>query len=87
MAAPMGGATPSGNEVAQRLNQFRYVDQQGNPLAADAKPPFAEFKMMPVYMKLIINQMKLPELLAKCANSAMSSRFRASPSSPGKRPW
>lgn len=71
MAAPMGGATPSGNEVAQRLNQFRYVDQQGNPLAADAKPPFAEFKMMPVYMKLIINQMKLPELLAKCANSAM----------------
>jgi hypothetical protein len=56
--------------LARDLNHYRYVDPKGKPLAADAKPPFAEFKM-PVYMRLTIDQEKVSNLLVECANSTM----------------
>jgi hypothetical protein len=69
-----GGAATAASLADQekiRLISYRYVDQNGKPLAHDATPPFKEFKMMPVYMKLWIDQMKIPDLLVNCANSAM----------------
>ncbi len=69
--ASSGGSADAAQRRVQQLNNFRYVDQNGKPLSADTKPPFAEFKMMPVYMKLVVSQMKIPNLLVECANSTM----------------
>lgn len=53
-------------------SQFgRYVDATGNPLPPSATQPFAEFKMMPVRMRLTVDQRKLDKLLVNCANSDM----------------
>jgi len=54
----------------------RYVAPDGKPLAAGEKPPFAEYKIMPICMKLTINQTKIPKLLVECANSSMPIEVR-----------
>jgi hypothetical protein len=45
---------------------------RGNPAAA-ATPtithPFKEFRMLPIHMKLVVDERKLPVLLAACANA------------------
>ena len=70
-AAGGGGAVSFASQREKQLINYRYVDQKGKPLAADANPPYAEFKMMPVVMRLIVNQQKIPSLLVECANSTM----------------
>ena len=55
----------------------RYVDANGEPLADPAKPPFEEFKMMPICLRLLISEKKIPQLLAECANSNMPISVRA----------
>ena len=62
-----GGAAPSDAQ----LTAFRYVDDNLTPLSADAPSPYAEFKMMPIRMQLVVDQRKIPELLVQCANSTM----------------
>lgn len=49
----------------------RYLDLEGKPLLASDKPSFAEFNMMPVCLKVVVDQRRVPELLVSCANSAM----------------
>jgi hypothetical protein len=49
----------------------RYVDDKGQPLADPAQQPFNEFRMMPITLKVIIEQKEIPRFLAECANSAM----------------
>ncbi|MCE5269545.1 MAG: hypothetical protein LLG00_16840 [Planctomycetaceae bacterium] len=77
---PPGG--PSDEQVRQKLYQNRYVDDKGAPLAYDAssplcvKHPFAEFKLMPICMKLMVDGKQLPKLLAECANSKMPMEIR-----------
>jgi hypothetical protein len=61
--------TGMGSESA--LLQGRYVGEKGEPLAHDAAHPFAEFKMMPVRLVLLMDQRKIPDLLVNCANSSM----------------
>jgi len=51
--------------------QGRYVDKNDRPLPAGRPHPFAEFKMMPVCMKLVVDQRRIPDLLAECANCSM----------------
>lgn len=70
-----GSGTPMLSRAQMALH-FRYVDLNGNPLPADAKPPFAEFKMMPVRMYLLVDQRRLHRLLANCANSSMPVEVR-----------
>ena len=70
-----GSGTPMLSRAQMALH-FRYVDPNGNPLPADAKPPFAEFKMMPVRMYLLVDQRRLHRLLANCANSSMPVEVR-----------
>jgi hypothetical protein len=60
------GAEEQGSPLADR-----YVDDSGNPLAENAKHPYAEFKMMPINLRLVIHQKKIPKLLTECANSNM----------------
>ena len=66
------GSTGSAEErIKSQLINYRYVDRNGMPLAATASPPFAEFKMMPVRMLLVVDQRRVANLLINCANSPM----------------
>ncbi len=53
----------------------RYVDAAGKLL--DAPDPNQEFRMMPIDMKVIIEQKDIPRLLVECANSSMRVDVRA----------
>lgn len=57
--------------IAAALLDSRYVDQKGQPLTYGTDPPFPQFKMMPVRMLLLVDQRRIPRLLAQCANSSM----------------
>ncbi|NLS98337.1 MAG: hypothetical protein GXX96_39910 [Planctomycetaceae bacterium] len=71
MGPGMGtGATRSPEQVKERLLRGRYVDMTGEPQASDAQP-FAEFKLMPVHIYVIMDQQKLPDFLVSLANSEM----------------
>jgi len=61
--AAAAGAAGSGDAA---LLDNRYLDDQGKPLKGE--PPYSEFKQMFVYMRFIMNQRKVPDLLAACAN-------------------
>ena len=58
-------------EVQASLLSDRYVDDNGKPLADPAQQPYGEFRMMPIDLKVVIEQKEIPRLLAECANSAM----------------
>lgn len=62
----------------------RYVNDQGIPLPYGAKHPFAEFKMMPIQMDLVMDQRRIPELLVECANSSMPVEVRQVGINPGE---
>jgi hypothetical protein len=83
-----GGAAATSSEAAEAeklaLLANRYVDDKGNPLSGDAKSPYSEFKMMPICMRLYIDQRKLAKLLVECANSAMPIEVRRVRIHPGK---
>ncbi|MBQ6827496.1 MAG: hypothetical protein IJO46_05735, partial [Thermoguttaceae bacterium] len=75
-SSPMGsmGASSGGSaemQAADAILMGRYLDLEGKPLLASDKPSFAEFNMMPVCLKVVIDQRRVPELLVSCANSAM----------------
>ena len=78
------GAEPGGKAAsadAQFLD-YRYVDDKGQPLPASdpeypyVKQPFAEFKMMPIRMSLVMDERRLPKLLVECGNSNMPIEVR-----------
>jgi len=58
-----------------RSTYGRYVDASGNPLPPGSAQPFAEFKMMPVRLDLVVDQRKIDQLLVNCANSDMPVRI------------
>jgi hypothetical protein len=65
-----GGGMARGGAEPESALAGRYVDDAGNPLFEGAKHP-AEFKMMPINLRLLIHQKKVTELLAECGNSNM----------------
>jgi hypothetical protein len=62
----------------------RYVDDKGNPLPEDAKAPYAEFKMMPINLRLVMDQKKVTKLLAECGNANMPIVVRTVRLRPGE---
>ena len=78
-AGMMGGSgegmfSLSGNAEEQAMTKIltgRYIGEDNTPLKAEDKPPYSEFNMMPVCLKLAIDQRHIPDLLVSCANSAM----------------
>ena len=58
-------------DIRNSLRDNRYLDAEEEPLAADSPAPFAEFKRMPIIMKLIVDQRRIPEILVNCANCSM----------------
>jgi hypothetical protein len=83
-AAPAGArSAPALRDTAaaaqdskEQLLKYRYVDDKGAPLDAEAKQPYSEFKMMPISMKLYVDQKKISKLLVKCVNSPMPIEVR-----------
>ena len=55
----------------------RYVDDTGKPLDDLAQDPNKEFRMMPIDMRLMIEQKEIPRLLVECANSSMRIDVRS----------
>ncbi len=53
------------------IRENRYVDDKAQPLGASASPPFSEFNRMPICLRLIVDQRRIPEILVNCANCAM----------------
>ena len=83
VAVPTSSGDTGGSPLAGR-----YVDDSGKPLADPAQQPYGEFRMMPIDLKVVIEQKEIPRLLAECANSAMRidvRRVRVLVQTPG--PW
>lgn len=59
----------------EELTANRYVNAQGVPVASGAAP-FAEFNLMPVHLKLLMDQRRIPHLLTNCANSPLLVEVR-----------
>lgn len=66
----LGGLTPEEARV-KLIRQHRYVDAEGQPLGADDPPPYQEFNRMPVCLRLVVDQTKIPDILVECANCPM----------------
>lgn len=80
-AATSGAGTAGEDQDRRQLIESRYVDKNGRPLPYEtdypyAKHPYAEFKMMPIRMNLVMDQRRLPKLLVECANSNMPIEVR-----------
>jgi hypothetical protein len=71
-----GGDTAAAADSKEQLLKERYVDEKGVPLEAEAKPPYSEFKMMPISVKLHMDQRKISQLLAACIVSPMPIEVR-----------
>ena len=61
------GGPPSSADAS--LTDYRYVNQLGTPLRGDEKPPFEEYNMTPIHMRLWMNQRKIVNLIVNLANS------------------
>ncbi|MBC7352228.1 MAG: hypothetical protein H5U08_07705 [Thermogutta sp.] len=70
-----GGEYGSGYGAPGTTLYGRYVDADGKPLPPGSPQPFAEFKMMPIRMDLVVDQRKLDQLLVNCVNSDMPIRI------------
>ena len=70
-AAAAGADLTTETGIRASLKEGRYLDGAEEPLKADDSPPFAEFKRMPVVMKLVVDQRRIPEILINCANCSM----------------
>jgi hypothetical protein len=66
-----GSAMPGGPSSGVSPLAGRYIDEKGKPIAEQPWSPFLEFRMMPINLKVVIEQDQIPRLLAECANSAM----------------
>lgn len=70
-----GGAEDSASGDTGLTNN-RYLDDQGKPMSGSGPGPFAEFKQMFVYMRFVMDQRKLTDLLAACANAPLPIETR-----------
>ena len=79
-AAAAGGAGAGGAKGGAAANdadwfEGRFLDEKGQPLKGTTHP-FAEFRQMFVFMKLIMDQRRIPDLVAACANADLPIETR-----------
>jgi hypothetical protein len=76
-AAPSAGATSAaGTDADNEWLDGRYLDEKGQPLKAGSPQPYAEFRQVFVYMKLIMDQRRISDLIAACANAQLPIETR-----------
>jgi O-acetyl-ADP-ribose deacetylase (regulator of RNase III) len=80
-----GGAGGPMKSEGPSLTDYRYVNQVGRPLRGDEKPPFEEYNMMPIHMRLLMNQRKIVNLIVNLANSSMPIEVRRVSIHPGEQ--
>lgn len=74
-AAAGGGAAGANND--SDWFEGRFLDEKGQPLKGNPPThPFAEFRQVFVYMKLIMDQRQIPNLIAACANADLPIETR-----------
>ena len=72
-----GGYEPSGRGMGGEFGEeseedvlaFRYLDAEGQPYPNEPEDP--EFRRLPIYMNLTMDQRWLPRLLVECANATL----------------
>lgn len=78
VAEPAGQAAEGGSEYsgaesgatgARSNRSARYVDFDWQPVVKGAESDHPEFKLVPIRLRLVMNQTKIPEFLRLCANS------------------
>jgi len=67
-----GGGGGGGDQERNELLAQRYVDANGKPLPADADTTADEFKRIPIRMELVMDQLKIPDLIVECANAPLT---------------
>jgi hypothetical protein len=77
MAGTAPGAAAAAPVAAPSALADRYVDNNGKPLSDPTQQPNQEFRMMPINMRVIMEQKDIPRLLVECANSSMRIDVRA----------
>lgn len=78
-AAPAAGADAASMEIlspVDMIKQNRYVDKDGAPIPAE-EAATKHIKMLPVSLALVVDQRKLPTLLAACANAPLPVQVTA----------
>jgi hypothetical protein len=76
-AAPVQSTSAARPSAGSGALAGRYVDDKGKALLDATQQPYKEFRMMPIDLKVVIEQKEIPRLLAECANSAMRIDVRA----------
>ncbi len=72
--APPPTVDPTTAPAAKSPDDGRYVNADGKPLPGGA--PVEQFKRMPIYLKLVVDQREIPKLLVECANSPLPIEVR-----------
>src|SRR5207244_550566 len=66
-AAAAGGGNRRGDSGPTPPDgRYRYVDDDGLAIADPKAQPYAEFRMLPVIMRFVMDHRRLPEVLANC---------------------
>ena len=73
----MGKGMTSGRLFGASALSGRYVNDTGKPVDDLSQDPNKEFRMMPIDMRLMIEQKAIPRLLVECANSSMRIDVRS----------
>lgn len=75
-AAAAAAAPPAeGEALAKPIDENRYVDPDGKPLPSGAAA-LLQFKRMPIFMRLTIDQREINKLLVECANAPLPVEVR-----------
>ena len=74
-AAPAPAAIPEGEGVAKAIDEGRYVDPDGKPLPSGSAA-LLQFKRMPIFMSLTMDQREINKLLVECANAPLPVEVR-----------
>ncbi|MDR3109348.1 MAG: hypothetical protein LBU65_06640, partial [Planctomycetaceae bacterium] len=70
-ASVVATAADSEKSAIDKIKNLRYVGKEYEPLKATDPAPYVEFNRMPVCLRLIVDQNKIPELLVEFANCPM----------------
>ena len=78
-AAPSTAEAPvppsEGEAVAKSIDEGRYLDPEGKPLPP-GEAASKQFKRMPIFLRLAIDQREINKLLVECANSPLPVEVR-----------
>jgi hypothetical protein len=80
-----GGETGMEGESADAaVLGFRYLDEKGQPLADGSGSLDVEYRQLPIYMNLMMDQRWIPHLLIECANAALPIEVKQVRVNPGQ---